>query len=116
MLKIKSDISQQNIKIVDLQIWLIFTHLKWFAPARHNFKYMKIPIKPFGGYTVKTVSTPIEVFSPFYQPLKSLILGTNCVFNITMIFWSQILQIWVIFTHMKSWVAESRHTFKSVKI
>ena len=28
------------------QIWIIFTHLKlWIASARHNFKWVKIPIE-----------------------------------------------------------------------
>ena len=48
MLKIKRDITQQDLKIVYLHIdkyEYIFTHLKlWIASARHNFKWVKIQI------------------------------------------------------------------------
>ena len=30
--------------------------------------------------------------------------------------WSQIIQMWLIFTHMKLWFAVARHTFKWVRI
>ena len=47
MLKPECDINQHDLKRVDLhQICLIFTHLKlWIASARHNFKWVKIPIE-----------------------------------------------------------------------
>ena len=49
ILKIKRDINEQVPKIIvnlDFQIWRIFTHLKlWIASARHNFKWVKIPIE-----------------------------------------------------------------------
>ena len=46
--------------------------------------------------------------------------GTECVFkNVCLnvkICWCEINHIWVIFTHLKLWVAVARHNFKWVKI
>ena len=38
-----------------------------------------------------------------------------CLNNKICYFLSQVEQIWVIFTHLKLWVAEARHNFKRVK-
>ena len=50
MLNIKRDINQQNLKkkltLILSILFSIFTHLKlWVASARHNFKWVKIPIE-----------------------------------------------------------------------
>ena len=57
-------------------------------------------------------------FNPFYWPPKSQLLGTKCVLEHPRFAndWSKIIQIWVIFTHLKLWVAIARHNFKWVKI
>ena len=57
------------------------------------------------------------IFTPFYQPIKSLLLGTKFVFKHqdSQIFGPKIKQIRVIFTHLKLWVAVARHNFKWVK-
>ena len=48
-LKIKCDINQQDLKIIDLQFVkseFLSTHLKlWIASARHNFKWVRIQIE-----------------------------------------------------------------------
>ena len=57
------------------------------------------------------------IFTPFYQPIKSLLLGTKFVFKHqdSQIFGPKIKQIRVIFTHLKLWAAVARHNFKWVK-
>ena len=59
---------------------------------------------------------PAEVSGLFlklqnYKLIKSLLLGIKCVFKHV---WYVIKQMWVIFIHLKLWVA--RHNFKWVKI
>ena len=46
-----------------------------------------------------------DVLYPFYQAMKSLLFGTKYVFKTSRfaIVWSQIKQMWVIFTHL-NWV------------
>ena len=60
------------------QIWIVFTHLKlWIASAIHNFKWVKISIKQFGGSRLNDtllIETSVTI-TCFYLMMSSILLS-----------------------------------------
>ena len=81
------------------QIWIIFTHFKWWiASAGHNFKWVQIQIGYFGGWRVnrkvaESTGFPLMYFlvsrHQFSPPICSLLSDYGCVQSYTL--------------HFKSW-------------
>ena len=67
--------------------------------------------------TLCLLITTIFVFNPLYLPIRSLLLGVKWLLNSKI--WNvlpQINQIWVIFNHLRLWIAVARHNLKWLKM
>ena len=50
---------------------------------------------------------------PLFKHVKAIMWHQSAIFENS---WPPLCQIWIIFTHLKLWIASARHNFKWVKI
>ena len=89
----------------------LFVTLVLKGRVRHFKKWM---LRPFNPLTAGAAYIRVFIFLlPHFKYVKDKIWHQSARFENS---WPPFCKIWIIFTHLKLWIATARHNFKWVKI
>ena len=101
------------LRSIGQPVWLFMFKMLFTIIYNKCYKFDSITLNPLtsGAFHIHFLHFLLAHYISAFKPVKDKMWHQSARFEIC---WTPFCQIWIIFTHLKLWIASARHNFKCV--